>query len=90
MTRLSSKNQVTLPVDTVRKAGLKPGDQLSVSLDDEGRIVLSSVRPKSVIEEVAGCLTGVYGPNYLEELRAGDLEREIRLGLIKPEDLEDE
>lgn len=86
MTRLSSKNQVTLPVDAVRKAGLKPGDELNVAIDEEGRILLTSAKTESVIEEISGCLTGVYGPNYLEQLRAGDQEREVALGLIIEED----
>ena len=29
-TRLSGKNQITIPVDALRRAGLKPGDELRV------------------------------------------------------------
>jgi AbrB family looped-hinge helix DNA binding protein len=90
MTRLSAKNQITIPVAVIRKAGLQPGDDLIVEVDEKGRIVVQSEAAVDPVTACAGALTGVYGPNYLEELRAGDLEREIELGLIRPEDLEDE
>jgi AbrB family looped-hinge helix DNA binding protein len=31
---LSSKNQITIPIEMVRALGLKPGDQLEFSLDN--------------------------------------------------------
>lgn len=66
-TRISSKHQVTLPVDALREAGLAVGDELAVAADGPGRIVLT--RPHDWIQEFAGDLTGVYEPGYLERLR---------------------
>ncbi len=74
----------------VRKAGLEPGEELIVEVDNRGRIIVQSEAAVDPVTACAGALTGVYGTNYLKDLRAGDLEREIRLGLIKPEDVEDE
>jgi bifunctional DNA-binding transcriptional regulator/antitoxin component of YhaV-PrlF toxin-antitoxin module len=42
-TRLSAKNQATIPVAALRQAGLKPGDALRVEAAGAGRIVLSRV-----------------------------------------------
>ena len=66
-TRISTKNQATLPVDALRQAGLKPGDELVVEAAGAGRIVL--VRAEDPIDRHAGKAPGVYAPNYLRELR---------------------
>ena len=66
-TRLSRKNQVTIPVDAVRAAGLRAGDELHVVVED-GRVVLE--REKDPLDEVLGSLPGVYGKDYLKKLRA--------------------
>jgi len=42
-TRLSAKNQVTIPVADLRRAGLKPGDELQIEAAGPGRIVLTRV-----------------------------------------------
>src|SRR5439155_936012 len=42
-TRLSVKNQATIPVAALRRAGLKPGDELRVEAAGAGRIVLTRV-----------------------------------------------
>ena len=66
-TRISAKNQVTIPVDALREAGLKPGDELRVEADGAGRIVF--VREDDVIARYAGSLPGVYPKDYLKKLR---------------------
>ena len=69
-TRISSKHQATLPVEALRRAGLKAGDELRVESAGAGRIVLSRVESwEDLIKKHAGALTGVYPPGYLEELR---------------------
>jgi bifunctional DNA-binding transcriptional regulator/antitoxin component of YhaV-PrlF toxin-antitoxin module len=69
-TRLSSKRQVTIPLQALRETGLGPGDELRVDVDRAGRIVLSrAVDRRRAIEETAGSLTGVYEPGYLDRLR---------------------
>ena len=66
-TRISQKNQATIPVEALRQAGLGPGDELHVESAGPGRITL--VRVDDPIERFAGALTGVYPPGYLEDLR---------------------
>ena len=66
-TRISRKHQATLPVDALRQAGLKAGDELMVEAAGVGRIVL--VRADDLIERHAGKAPGVYPPDYLRELR---------------------
>ena len=66
--RVSSKNQVTLPVAVLSRAGIKAGDVVRVEADGPGRIRLT--READPIEEFAGVFTGVFPPGFLEELRA--------------------
>lgn len=65
--RISSKNQVTLPVAALGAAGLHAGDRVRVDVVGPGELVL--VREPDPVSEFAGRLTGVYGPDYLDELR---------------------
>jgi bifunctional DNA-binding transcriptional regulator/antitoxin component of YhaV-PrlF toxin-antitoxin module len=66
-TRLSAKNQATIPVAALRRAGLKPGDELQVEAAGAGRIVLSRV--EETLTRHAGRLTGVYPKGSLRTLR---------------------
>lgn len=73
-TRLSRKNQVTIPVAVLERVGLAPGDELRVHADESGRIVLEpeaslADRRRAAILKHAGRFTGLYPPGYLEELR---------------------
>ena len=72
-TRLSSKRQVTIPVQALEQTGLGPGDELKVEVDPAGRIVLVPARAvcdrKQAIDQTAGSLTGVYEPGGLDRLR---------------------
>ena len=64
---MSRKNQVTLPVDVVVRAGLKPGDSMVVELKTSGEIVL---RPEvDPLERHIGSMTGMFPPDYLRNLR---------------------
>lgn len=69
--RISSKNQVTLPVAALAEAGLKAGDEVAIEVEGPGTIV---VRRRVVrdFESAFGALTGVYPPDYLKKLRARD------------------
>jgi bifunctional DNA-binding transcriptional regulator/antitoxin component of YhaV-PrlF toxin-antitoxin module len=67
-TRISSKHQITIPVDALRDAGLEIGDRVVARVDGPGRIVLE--REQDVLAGFAGALTGTYRRDELGELRA--------------------
>jgi bifunctional DNA-binding transcriptional regulator/antitoxin component of YhaV-PrlF toxin-antitoxin module len=65
---ISRKNQVTLPVDALRQAGLEPGDDVRVQVVGPGRLEL--VRAEELVAEFAGIFDAtVYPDGYLDELR---------------------
>jgi AbrB family looped-hinge helix DNA binding protein len=66
-TRVSRKNQVTLPVDVLMTAGVRPGDSLMVEAKASGEIVLR--REEDPLEKYIGVFDGMYPPAYLDELR---------------------
>ena len=66
-TRLSAKHQATIPVAALRRAGLKPGDELQVEAAGPGRIVLTRV--EETLAGYAGRLTGIYPKGALQQLR---------------------
>ncbi len=72
-TCVSSKRQVTIPLQALEQTGLGPGDELKVEVDGAGRIILTRAYDRAArlraIEETAGSLTGVYEPGYLDRLR---------------------
>lgn len=65
--RISSKHQVTIPVDALLEAGLEAGERVSARADGPGRVVLE--READVLAEFRGSLTGVYESGELERLR---------------------
>jgi len=65
--RISAKNQVTLPVEALRAAGLHPGDR--VRIDARGPGELRVIVEPDPLASFAGRLSGTFGPGYLEELR---------------------
>jgi bifunctional DNA-binding transcriptional regulator/antitoxin component of YhaV-PrlF toxin-antitoxin module len=68
MTRLSTKNQVTIPVDVLREAGLSAGDEFVVRAAGPGRVELERV--DDLVARWAGSLPpGTYPPEYLDGLR---------------------
>ncbi len=72
---LSSKHQITLPIEVVRALGLKPGGKLVVELIDDHLVLLP--QPESWAEYFKGSLKGVYGSTkeevdrYIAEVRYG-------------------
>jgi len=64
-TRISRKNQVTLPVEALKRAGLAPGMVLAVEVDGRRRVVLAP--PQDPVERYAGILR--YPRGYLRKLR---------------------
>lgn len=66
-TRVSPQNQVTLPVETLRAAGLRPGDEFSVSVDGRGRVVLTAAADP--IERLIGSAPGLSADVDLQRMR---------------------
>jgi bifunctional DNA-binding transcriptional regulator/antitoxin component of YhaV-PrlF toxin-antitoxin module len=64
---VSSKHQITIPVEALRGAGVEAGERLVAHADGPGRIILE--REVDVLADFAGMLTGVYRPGELDTLR---------------------
>lgn len=70
MPKISSKNQVTLPVETLKRAGLGAGDEVAIEADGADRIVVR--RAAKDARKVLGIFDGLYEAGHLEHLRAGE------------------
>jgi len=70
MSRISSKHQVTLPVESLERAGLKPGDEVRIEAEGPDRIVVQRIAHTPA--EALGVFDGLYEPGYLEQLRSGE------------------
>jgi bifunctional DNA-binding transcriptional regulator/antitoxin component of YhaV-PrlF toxin-antitoxin module len=73
MPRISTKNQVTIPVAALDEAGLHAGDEVVVEVLDTGELRLR--RSTLTFDTAFGALTGTYPPRYLETLDREDSER---------------
>jgi AbrB family looped-hinge helix DNA binding protein len=70
MSAVSRKNQVTIPADVMRAAGLEPGDDVRIMSVGPGRVEL--VKSDELIAEYAGSFDKtVYPDGYLQEVRDG-------------------
>jgi bifunctional DNA-binding transcriptional regulator/antitoxin component of YhaV-PrlF toxin-antitoxin module len=67
MPRVSSKNQVTLPVDVMRAAGLRAGDDVTIRPLGDGEVVVAA--RASRVRRHAGIADGIYRAGELDELR---------------------
>ena len=67
-TRLSSKNQVTLPVEIIRKAGFKVGQSINCRVTEDGKIELSP--PENPIMSLIGAGKGIFDDFDLDKERA--------------------
>ncbi len=67
MPRVSSKNQVTLPVDVMRSAGLAAGDEVTIRRVGDGEVLVAA--RGSRVRRHAGIATGIYHPGELDQLR---------------------
>ncbi|AXK34159.1 AbrB/MazE/SpoVT family DNA-binding domain-containing protein [Streptomyces armeniacus] len=66
-TKVTSKNQVTLPVAALRAAHLGIGDELRVEVQGDGRLVL--IRDVDPVEQVVGAFAGLSAAADLEQER---------------------
>jgi AbrB family looped-hinge helix DNA binding protein len=73
MPRISTKNQITIPVAALEAAGLHTGDQVIVEALDEGELRIR--RGAASFDGAFGALTGTYPPGYLDQLDAEDQQR---------------
>jgi AbrB family looped-hinge helix DNA binding protein len=67
MSRVSSKNQVTLPVEAMREAGLQPGDEVTIRPIGDGEVVIAL--RDSRVRRHAGIAAGIYRAGELDRLR---------------------
>jgi len=70
MPRISSKHQITLPVEMLELTGLQAGDEVTFEADGPDRIVVRRTPPRP--SQALGVFDGLYEPDYLERLRAGE------------------
>jgi len=67
MPKVSSKNQITLPVETMRAAGLHAGDEVTVRPIGDGEIIVAA--RGSRVRRHAGIAKGIYRDGELDRLR---------------------
>ena len=68
MSKVSSKNQVTIPVSVLRAAGLSAGDDVVIRVAGQGRLEVE--RADDLIARFAGSVpAGTYPRGHLDELR---------------------
>jgi bifunctional DNA-binding transcriptional regulator/antitoxin component of YhaV-PrlF toxin-antitoxin module len=70
MPKISSKHQVTLPVEALKRAGLEIGDEVAIDAEGVERIVVRRISRET--ERALGVFDGLYEPGYLERLRSGE------------------
>ena len=73
MPKISTKNQVTIPVALLAETGLHAGDQVVVEALAEGELLIR--RGAVDFESAFGALTGAYPAGYLAELDRDDERR---------------
>lgn len=73
MSKISTKNQVTIPVAALDEAGLQAGDRVVVEAVEEGELLIR--RGALTFESAFGALTGTYPPGYLDRLDEEDATR---------------
>lgn len=73
MSRISAKNQVTIPVAALEEVGLRAGERVTIEPagDGELRVRRTALR----FEDAFGALTGAYPVDYLDRLDAEDAQR---------------
>jgi AbrB family looped-hinge helix DNA binding protein len=70
VTRISTKNQITIPVAALDEVGLHAGEQVTVEPAGDGELRIR--RTTTTFEDAFGTLTGTYPASYLAQLDAED------------------
>ena len=60
--RISSKNQITIPVEVLREMSLMPGDRVEFHINKDNRLVITPVDSEwlKTLDEILGSMTDVY------------------------------
>ncbi len=70
MARISTKNQITIPVAALEEVGLHAGERVTVEPAGDGELRIR--RTTTTFEDAFGALTGTYPTDYLARLDAED------------------
>jgi len=73
MARISTKNQITIPVAALEEVGLRAGEQVTIEPSGDGELRVR--RSVGTFEDAFGALTGAYPAEYLARLDAEDEQR---------------
>ncbi len=68
--RLSSKNQLTVPVDILRRVGLEAGDEVEFVVNDAGFIQIQVMADAHPVLNLVGAFPGVFDEFDQERERA--------------------
>ncbi len=68
MPKISSKHQVTLPVDALASAGFAVGDEVTIEAAGPDTIVVR--RTARDVDAAFGVFDGLYEPGHLDRLRS--------------------
>jgi AbrB family looped-hinge helix DNA binding protein len=71
--RISTKNQITIPVAALEEVGLHAGEQVAIEPAGDGELRIR--RSTVTFEDAFGALTGTYPGGYLDRLDAEDDQR---------------
>jgi AbrB family looped-hinge helix DNA binding protein len=73
MPRISTKNQVTIPISALEEVGLHPGERVTIEPAGDGELRIR--RAALSFDDAFGALTGTYPAGYLDQLDAEDAAR---------------
>jgi len=65
--KLSSKNQIVIPLEARKALGLKAGDK--VIIVPRGETIIIMRKPKNYAKAILGMGKGMYPPDYLQRER---------------------
>ena len=69
--RISSKNQITIPVEVLREMSLKPGDRVEFHINKDNRLVITPIDSEwlKTLDEILGSMSEIYEGFDLEKER---------------------
>ena len=73
MAKISTKNQITIPVAALDEAGLHAGEAVTIEPAGDGELRVR--RAALTFDDAFGALTGTYPSGYLDQLDAEDAQR---------------